>query len=226
MKIIFAQVGKMLITLSLIIATVIDVFINPKYWQSYFCLTVLACLWVKIGYKTIEGLKVGIKDSFIEIFGSKSRTETNENNGLPSKINAEKVNYHNEFAKMIRPSSTALRIDPLLYESPTILNVFLNLTLEAKKDNFDFKNDNMYIRLHKQIQSEVVLSLIRAIKAVYNTNKLNPHSKALINWCRVTPVNEKEIMGICKNIYSKDGKKDELTIQFCKAINDLKKLEI
>lgn len=208
-------VGRLIVTLILMGFAIVFMFKFPNYSWSAVLFVAFLVIWDFMYYQNFKYFKFGKK-------GIEVKANTIKNN-LSESSNA--INYHNEFEKMIRPSSTALRVNPMPYESPTRLNVFLRLRSKAKNARFDFENDSMYIQLRRQIQSDVAFNLVRSIKAVYDTNELSPYSNTLLDWCRITPVNEKEIMEICKNIYLKDGKKDELTIQFSKAINDLKKLE-
>lgn len=208
-------VGRLIVTLILMGFAIAFMFKFPNYsWSAVFFVALLV-IWDFMYYKDFQYFKFGKK-------GIEAKANTIKNNLSES---SNTINYHNEFEKMIRPSSTALRVNPMPYESPTRLNVFLHLRSEAKNAGFDFENDSMYIQLRRQIQSDVAFNLVRSIKAVYDTNELSPYSNTLLDWCRIIPVNEKEIMNICKSIYSENGKKDKLIMQFAKAINDLKQID-
>lgn len=244
----FKGIGKMLVTL-LIIATAIYVLVEQtKYWPSVIVLAVILVLWLQLVYHLFHSIKVGNEEVQISSIFDKEEGKSisldklqneiikikKDNEKLSSKI--EEINkrlkefyiidYHEEFGKMIRSGSEKMNTYPAPYESPANLERFLTLVSRANKSGFNYKNDVFYNKAYKQVRGDIILNLTKGIKEVYDVDDSSFYNvKALIEWCKVTPVSEKHIMAICRRISAKKGKRDELTIQFTKAINDLKKIQ-
>lgn len=244
----FKEIGKMLVTL-LIIATTIYVLVEQtKYWPSVIVLAVILALWLQLVYHLFHSIKVGNKGVQISSIFDREEDKSispdklqneiiklkKDNEKLSSKI--EEINkqlkkfyiidYHEEFGKMIRSGNEKINTYPTPYESPVNLEYFLTLVSGANKSGFNYQNDVFYNKAYKQVRGDIILNLTKGIKDVYDTDDSSFYNvKALIEWCKVTPVSEKHIMAICRRLSAKKGKRDELTIQFTKAINDLKKIQ-
>ena len=183
---------------------------HPGSWQTISALIVLLALWLTYSYHLFSVIRIG-KES-IEIQGRAQR--------------AIDSNYSMMF--WILSEQHLQAIPTSMYMTPPRLAPFTNLIKEAKKANFEFKNDPSFVKTNKMIRKQIASTLYENAKRIVSEqvsieqqlqNYENTIEKAFIE------SNITVLRTIETELVKKTKGSLKLKVIFDEAINDLKQLD-